>query len=156
MKFGNVLFCFLLFSFIKFSFAQEINNSSEKEDTQDIDNQQLKLENALIEKDTATLNKILHRNMILGHSNAWTETKNTLLETLPTSDIFYSEFKHLESSKYILVRDDLYNVVRYFKAIGQYKTHPFDLNLKTIEVWIKENETWQLLSRQSVEVERIE
>src|SRR5690606_28960664 len=51
------------------------------------------LDNALLKKDTASLQKLLHKDLILGHSNGWWETKISLLKNLPTQKIHYQEFR---------------------------------------------------------------
>lgn len=109
------------------------------------------LEKGLIQKDTAILKTILHDQLTLGHSNAWIESKNSLLENLPTSNIHYQSFTEFEPSTVEIIHENLIWIRRNILAKGMYKTYNFDMKLKVLEVWIKVQDRWQLLARQSVE-----
>src|SRR5690606_9427716 len=109
------------------------------------------LDEALLKKDTARLQKLLHNDLTLGHSNGWTETKKTLIETLPTSKIHYYEFIPLGPPQIIHSGPDLKTIRRKLTAVGEYDNEPFEVNLKILEIWIYENHNWQLLARQSVD-----
>ena len=111
------------------------------------------LENGLIKKDTASLKNILHSSLTLGHSNGWTETKNSLLENLPTSKVVYTKITSVEPSKISIIEDRTATVRRLIHVTGVYENMPFDVDLNVLEVWIYEDERWQLLARQSVEVD---
>ncbi|MBA5629890.1 nuclear transport factor 2 family protein [Moheibacter lacus] len=111
------------------------------------------LDDALLEKDTASLRKLLHKDLILGHSNGWWETKVSLLKNLPTQKIRYQEFRTVGEPEIHHASENLKTITRKLTAIGELDDYDFEVDLKIIEIWIYENERWQLLARQSVEVE---
>lgn len=125
------------------SFGQNFNPEIKKSIDQ--------FEQSLIQKNVNSLDKILHQNLTLGHSNGWIETKNSLLETLPTSQVSYEEFINIDEPEMIFVNENLVTLRRNIIAVGTYQSHHFEVNLNVLEVWINEKETWQLLCRQSVE-----
>lgn len=125
------------------SFGQNFNQEIKKSINQ--------FEQSLIQKNVNSLDKILHQNLTLGHSNGWIETKNSLLETLPTSQVSYEEFINIDEPEMIFVNENLVTLRRNIIAVGTYQSHHFEVNLNVLEVWINEKETWQLLCRQSVE-----
>lgn len=63
----------LMFLLSHLSFGQSFNQEIKKSIDQ--------FEQSLIQKNVNSLDKILHQNLTLGHSNGWIETKNSLLET---------------------------------------------------------------------------
>lgn len=108
------------------------------------------LNEAFISKDTSALALILHQNLSLGHSNGWLETKKDLLETLINQNVIYLSIKnvtpftiHYQSKNLITTRRDI-------DVKGIYNSSEFDVKLNVLEVWIQENNNWQLLARQSV------
>ncbi len=111
------------------------------------------LDDALLEKDTASLQKLLHKDLILGHSNGWWETKASLLKNLPTQKIRYQEFRTVGGPEIHHDSENLKTITRKLTAIGELEDYDFEVDLKIIELWIYENERWQLLARQSVEVD---
>lgn len=133
----------LMFLLSHLSFGQNFNQEIKKSINQ--------FEQSLIQKNVNSLDKILHQNLTLGHSNGWIETKNSLLETLPTSQVSYEEFINIDEPEMIFVNENLVTLRRNIIAVGTYQSHHFEVNLNVLEVWINEKETWQLLCRQSVE-----
>lgn len=111
------------------------------------------LDNSLLEKNIKVLTTILHQDLTLGHSNGWVETKETLLQSLPGSKVVYKEFRPFGATEIKLGDDDIATVRRNLTAVGEYKTEVFDVDLKLLEIWICKDGIWQLLARQSVEVD---
>lgn len=112
-----------------------------------------KLDDALLQKDTAKLQNLLHKDLTLGHSNGWLETKESLLKNLPTSKIHYHEFKTIEEPKIHHSSKNLKTISRKLTAIGELEDYDFDVDLQILEIWIFEDDRWQLIARQSVEVD---
>ena len=155
MKYFKILIIIILINLNFNSFSQEIQSVSFKSPQQAITQQIESLEISLINKNTIKLEEILHTDLTFGHSNGWLETKNSLLENLPTSKVIYKEFvKHDEAEiKIIWEANPLATVRREITAIGEYEKQEFEVDLKVLEIWIKQNKSWLLLARQSVEVD---
>jgi hypothetical protein len=138
--------CFLLFIFSTGLCAQE----TELSDYEEISLKMSQIDKALIEKDTAALAYILHKDLTLGHSNGWIETKNDLLETLITEGVTYLNINNAESFTIHHTSENLISTRRKIDVNGLLNATPFEVKLNVLEVWICENESWQLLARQSV------
>ena len=155
MNHFKFLIIILIISFNSKLFAQETQSISYKNPQQAIALHIQFLENAMVQKDTKKLDKILHEDLTFGHSNGWMETKESLLHNLPTSKVSYTDFiKENEAEiKIISEVNPIATVRREITAIGEYEETAFEVDLKVLEIWIKKDEIWQLLARQSVEVD---
>lgn len=138
--------CFLLFIFSTGLCAQE----TELSEYEEISLKMSQIDQALIAKDTAALAKILHKDLSLGHSNGWIETKSDLLETLITESVTYLNIKNAKPFSVHHNLDNLITTRRKIDVTGLLNETPFEVKLNVLEVWIYEDEIWQLLARQSV------
>lgn len=111
------------------------------------------LEFSLIKKDTIALNDLLHEKLTFGHSNGWIETKESLLNSLPTSKVVYKQIVPHGKVKAEFIHDNLVTLRREQIVIGEYEGQPFDVDLKILEVWVGEGSKWMLIARQSIEVD---
>jgi hypothetical protein len=141
----------LLFSSILFSQENEIEIKEITNPIEIIESKSEMIEAALFQKNTIWLGQLLHDKLILGHSNGWTETKESLIESLPTSKVVYREFKNIRFPKVNMINENLITLQKNLTAVGEYENEPFEANLKILEVWIYEDSDWQLLARQSVD-----
>lgn len=105
---------------------------------------------AFIEKDTTALAKLLHENLTLGHSNGWLETKPDLLKTLVEGGVIYTSIETIGEPEIHFTSEKLKITRRNIDVSGIVNDTPFDVKLNVLEVWILQNEQWQLLARQSV------
>lgn len=110
------------------------------------------LDQALLTKDLPKLQMILHENLNLGHSNGWIETKESLLKNLPTSKVSYRQFVPKGNLEIHHQAENLISLRRKITAIGTYEEKEFKVDLNLLEIWIREDENWKLLARQSVEM----
>lgn len=108
------------------------------------------LDRALITKDTLILNQLLHKDLSLGHSNGWIETKAALPETLLNNGVVYKSIEMPETPEVTHQSDNLITTRRNLDVDGVVNETPFSVKLNVLEVWIRENDNWQLLARQSV------
>jgi len=106
----------------------------------------------LLRKDTASIKELLHEKLSFGHSNGWVETKESLLKSLPTSKVKYIRFSPHGKVNATFINDKIVTLKREQTVAGEYEGEPFEVDLKIMEVWIYEDDRWQLLARQSVEV----
>jgi len=108
------------------------------------------LDKALIQKDTLTLNILLHTSLSFGHSNGWLEKKSDLLQTLKTEKVSYLAIDPVGTAVIQHQTKNLITSRRDIDVTGQLEGTAFNMKLNVLEVWIKEKGKWQLLARQSV------
>lgn len=111
------------------------------------------LDQSLLDKDTLTLQKLLHSNLTLGHSNAWIETKESLIRNLPTQQVTYQSFTSVSPIEMKAIQTNVVWTRRDVWVQGTYQGKSFDMKLRILEIWTQENQAWQLVARQSVELE---
>lgn len=155
MKYFKYLTIITLICFNLNLFSQDNSSVAFKSPQQAIALQIKFLENALLEKNTNQLEEILHEDLTFGHSNGWTESKESLLQNLPTSKVSYTDFikKSEPEIQIIWEANPIASVRREITAVGEYEKTAFQVDLKVLEIWLRKNDNWQLLARQSVEVE---
>lgn len=103
---------------------------------------------ALVDRQTTSLNQHTDKALSYGHSNGWVETKADLIKDLETGYIVYHSYK--EDSLNIVVNGNMANVrfIADIRATLQGKTS--DFHLKVLEVWVKKGKRWLLFARQAV------
>ena len=109
-----------------------------------------KLDKALIEKDTATLKQLLHKNLTYGHSNGWVETKDDVVKDLTSGKLVYYTIK---SDSITWKADANWASMRSkTKVEVSVNNNRTELNLHVLHVWLKTNKGWQLIARQSTKL----
>ena len=110
----------------------------------------VKLDNALVKKDTVVLKQLLHKDLSFGHSNAWVQTKSEVLNDLFNGKLNYTRIKHKET-KWTVGKD--WATMRSNSSV-EYKLDgkTAELNLHVLQMWLKTNRGWQLLARQSTKL----
>ncbi len=109
-----------------------------------------KLDKALIEKDTATLKQLLHKNVTYGHSSGWVETKEDVIKDLTSGKLVYYAIK---SDSITWKTDASWASMRSkTKVEVSVNSNRIELNLHVLEVWLKTNKGWQLIARQSTKL----
>lgn len=103
---------------------------------------------ALVNKNTLSINQQTDKALSYGHSNGWVETKTDMIKNLETNYISYQSFK--EDSIKVSSNGNIANV-RFVAAIeASLKDSRTTYNLKVLEVWVKKGKRWFLFARQSV------
>ena len=103
---------------------------------------------ALVNKNTISINQQTDKSLSYGHSNGWVETKTDMIKNLETNYISYQSFK--EDSIKVSSNGNIANV-RFVAAIeASLKDSRTTYNLKVLEVWVKKGKRWLLFARQSV------
>jgi hypothetical protein len=110
----------------------------------------MKLDVALVKKDTVTLNQLLHKDLSYGHSNAWIENKQEMITHLVTGKMVYRKIKSKEQ-EWKTGKD--WATVRSKTEI-EYVLDGKNgsLELHVLQVWLKTNKGWQMLARQSTKM----
>lgn len=112
-----------------------------------------KLDEALVKKDTASLDLILHKNASITHSNGFTEDKSKMKQNTVSLFIKYNEIEQKPDAEFVKINDASFIVYRFIKVSGIYDIYDFGMELRLMEVWIWEENRWQLLGRQSLKIE---
>ena len=136
----KIRFAILLLLISSFTFAQ---SSFLKEAV-------AKLDKALVAKDTVVLKQLLHKDLTYGHSNGWIETKADVISDLVTGKLTYDkieskDLKWTVTGNIATMRSATDVNYRMSDKSGELKLH-------VLQVWMKTNKGWQLLSRQSTKL----
>ena len=103
---------------------------------------------ALVNKNTVSINQQTDKALSYGHSNGWVETKADVIKDLETGYISYQSYK--EDSISVLINGNMANV-RFNAAItATMKATTTTFHLKVLEVWVKKGKRWVLFARQAV------
>lgn len=109
-----------------------------------------KLDKALMVKDTVVLKQLLHKDLTYGHSNGWVETKTDVIKDLFSGKLAYSKIES-KDVKWTVTND--VSTMRSTTEISYLLDgKPGELKLHVLQVWLKTNKGWQLLSRQSTKL----
>lgn len=106
---------------------------------------------ALVKKNTISLNQQTDKALSYGHSNGWVETKADLINDLETGYIGYQQFK--EDSINILMNGTMANVRFSADITATQKGVTNSFHLKVLEVWVKKGNRWILFARQAVKAQ---
>lgn len=109
-----------------------------------------KFDKALVTKDTIVLKQILHKDLSYGHSNAWVETKSELIKNLYNGKLSYHKIES-KDIKWAATKDWA-NVRSTAEIKYLLDGKEGELKLHVLQVWLKTNKGWQLVSRQSTKI----
>ena len=103
---------------------------------------------AMVKKNTVSINQQTDKALSYGHSNGWIETKVDLMKNLETGYMNYHSYK--EDSLQLRINGNMANA-RFVADInvtmnGKEGTY----HLKVLEVWIRKGKRWLLFARQAV------
>lgn len=103
---------------------------------------------AIIAKDTAALNKLLHEKLSYGHSNGWIETRGEQIENLYNGTIRYHQIDQPELQ--VMLNGNVATVRGNGIYDVDYKgTEHMMFDLHVMQTWVYEDGRWQMLNRQS-------
>lgn len=105
---------------------------------------------ALVKKNTISINQQTDKALSYGHSNGWVESKADMIKDLETGYISYQDFK--EDSLSITLNDNLANA-RFIAEISATLNGKSVVNhLRVLEVWVKKSNRWLLFARQAIKI----
>ena len=105
---------------------------------------------ALVNKNTVSINQQTDKALSYGHSNGWVQTKTDLIKDFETGYISYQSFK--EDSIVALINGNMANV-RFVADITATMKATTTFHLKVLEVWVKKGKRWVLFARQAVKAQ---
>jgi hypothetical protein len=135
----RILFILLLFTFV-FADAQ----TEEAKLTTTIK----EFHQALVKKNTVSINQQTDKALSYGHSNGWVETKEDVIKDLETGYIVYHSYK--EDSLNITINGTMANARFVADVSATLHDNTTSFHLKVLEVWVKKGKRWLLFARQAV------
>jgi ketosteroid isomerase-like protein len=134
----RLLLCFMLFA----CFTKTEAQSWDKEVEASI----ASLNNAMIEQDKSTLEKLTATELSYGHSTALIENKTEFVTDVLSGPV---KFSKIESTNQQLSKADNIVLVRNLSNFQGIKNGaPMDLKIGILMVWRKQGDHWELLARQ--------
>jgi hypothetical protein len=106
---------------------------------------------ALVKKNTVSINQQTDKALSYGHSNGWVETKPEMIKNLETGYISYQAYK--EDSISVLINGTMANVRFVADITATMKATTSTYHLKVLEVWVKKGKRWVLFARQAVKAQ---
>ena len=105
---------------------------------------------ALVTKNTVSINQQTDKAVSYGHSNGWIQTKADLIKDFERGYISYQSFK--EDSITVMMNDNMANVrfVADITATLNGTTTVNNYHLRVLEVWVRKGKRWVLFARQAV------
>ena len=103
---------------------------------------------ALVNKNTASINQQTDKALSYGHSNGWVETKADVIKDLETGYLVYHSYK--EDSLKIMINESIANVRFVADISATMNGNDTNVHLKVLEVWVKKGKRWILFARQAV------
>jgi len=103
---------------------------------------------ALVNKNTASINQQTDKALSYGHSNGWVQTKADVIKDLETGKIVYNSFK--EDSLAITINESMANARFVADINATMNGNTATTHLKVLEVWVKKGKRWILFARQGV------
>ena len=94
------------------------------------------------------VNTILHPELSYGHSNGWIQDKRAVIDDCKSGKLVYSKIGN-ENITINSISKERANVSMKTDAEGMANGNPFKLTLHVMQVWIRTENGWQLLARQS-------
>jgi hypothetical protein len=110
----------------------------------------VKLDKALIAKDTVSVKQLLHKDLTYGHSNGWIETKADVIKDLSSGKLAYDKIESTDVKW--TVTNDVATMRSTTEIDFRLDDKPGALKLHVLQGWLKTNKGWQLLSRQSTKL----
>ena len=103
---------------------------------------------ALVKKNTVSINQQTDKALSYGHSNGWVETKTDLIKDLETGVISYQSIS--EDSIVVIMNSNMANVRFVSEVTATLKGIQNTFRLKVLQVWVKKGKRWVLFGRQAV------
>lgn len=103
---------------------------------------------ALVNKNTVSINQQTDKALSYGHSNGWVQTKTEIINDFKSGFISYQSFR--EDSITVAINGTMANVRFVADITATMKEATNTYHLKVLEVWVKKGNRWVLFARQAV------
>lgn len=144
MKSSLTILFFFLVAFANAQLAPPLRGTDEEKLTATVK----EFHQALVKKNTVSINQQTDKALSYGHSNGWVETKTDVIKDLETGYISYQSYK--EDSITVAINGNMANVRFIADITATMKATTSNFHLRVLEVWVKKGKRWVLFARQAV------
>ncbi len=103
---------------------------------------------ALVKKNTVSINQQTDKALSYGHSNGWVETKTDFIKNLETGYMNYNSYK--EDSVQVVINGNMAHTRFVADIAATLNGKDGNFHLKVLEVWVRKGKRWLLFARQAV------
>lgn len=103
---------------------------------------------ALVQKNTVSINQQTDKVLSYGHSNGWTENKTELIEHLENGYMVYHSYA--EDSLKVTINGNMAHARFVADIAANLNGTEGAYHLKVLEVWVRKGNRWVLFARQAV------
>ncbi len=109
----------------------------------------LRLDQALLDRDSTALSQLLHPQLTYGHSNGWVQSREEVWNDGVTGKLHYNIIRP-ETMATFGITGTAITTRQLIYVEGTVSGKQFAMHLQVLQTWIKTKKGWQLLARQSV------
>ena len=95
--------------------------------------------------------ELLSEDVSFGHSNGWVQNFDDFKKDFESKKVSYKSIEQTDLSEFKRNKKTV-SLRRKVKVSGIYKVYDFEMTLSLLEIWIKKGKSWQLWSRQAIEL----
>ena len=110
------------------------------------------LDEALLNKDSAIIFRLLHEDLSFAHSNGWVQSRSDIWADFRSGRLSYTQLVS-DSIRLTRYAKDRATITYRLKAGGTLGNKNFNLTLAVMQVWVRDKKVWKLYARQSAKVE---
>jgi hypothetical protein len=108
-------------------------------------------DHALLKRDSASLNSILHDSLSFIHSNGWKQSKADVLADAASGKLIYQSITAIDGPE-LSPSGDTITSTRTLAVSGLLSGKAFSLKIRVTERWKWERGSWKLVFRQSAKI----
>lgn len=95
--------------------------------------------------------ELVSEDVSFGHSNGWVQNFDDFKKDFESKKVSYKSIEQTDLSEFKRNKKTV-SLRRKVKVSGIYKVYDFEMTLSLLEIWIKKGKSWQLWSRQAIEL----
>lgn len=95
--------------------------------------------------------ELLSEDVSFGHSNGWVQNFDDFKKDFESKKVSYKSIEQVDFSEFKRNKKTV-SLRRKVKVAGIYKIYDFEMTLSLLEIWVKKGKSWQLWSRQAIEL----
>ena len=108
---------------------------------------------AIVNGDTATLDKLLASDLVYAHASGIVDTKTSYINKIKEHKQVYKSFE--QRNPVVNIYKDSAVTFSWVRVTGTNQAGPFDDKIMLIHFWVKQNNAWRLAGHQTTRVDKL-